>query len=73
MKVLIAVIALSLSGCYASYTYKRTAEGCEVTINSGRDIEVGSMTIGEDCSLNAGAKGLSGAEARALLKALVQP
>ena len=71
-KLIAAGLALTLSGC-ATYTYTKTPDGCQVTINSGRDIEAGQLSIGKNCEVNAGAEGLTGAEARALLKAILSP
>ncbi len=71
MKILL-LIPILLTGCASSpwgtatsgganYSYTKTAEGCNITINSARDVAGGNLTIGEDCSVSVTADTAGGA------------
>lgn len=76
--ILVAITSLSLAACsgftgnlqgnspgMATYEINRTQDGdCRVRISSGRDIAVGSIKVGADCTLDAQAKSLNGNEAQ---------
>lgn len=77
MKHLLLLCVL-LSGC-ASYTYEKTelADGtktCIVSITSTRNVELGSVSIGQECETAGGAEGMEGeAIILNIIKALASP
>lgn len=55
----------------ANYSYTKNADGCQVTINSARDVGGGSITIGDDCSVTVSAETAGGGAAMDVIKALL--
>lgn len=58
LTVLVLLIAaliafVLLSGCGGSYTYIKTAEGCEITVKSTRELQASALNIGPDCEVNS--------------------
>ncbi len=71
-KILLLIPILLITGCASSpwgtatsgganYSYTKTAEGCNITINSARDVAGGNLTIGENCSVSVTAENAGGA------------
>jgi hypothetical protein len=83
MKTLIAILVLILTGCAtspfgsaasggANYSYTRTADGgCQVTVNSARDITGATLSIGDTCNLSVTAESAGGADAIRVIGELV--
>ena len=74
---LILLAPLLLAGCFAKYTYVHTTapDGtvtCSVSITSGREIDVGSLSIGKDCDTIGGAEGMTNDTFTEVIKAIVE-
>ncbi len=78
MKYIIAVVlAVLVSGCAtsqgqvgsnAAYVYKKTADGCEVTVYTGREqVELATISINKDCELEGQAKVIISGQTNAAL------
>jgi uncharacterized protein YceK len=84
MKILmLSLMLVILSGCAtspfgtaasggANYSYTKTPEGgCQVTINSARDIAGANLAIGNDCSVSVTAESAGGSDAIRVIGELV--
>lgn len=77
-----ALIAISLTGCAtspygtatsggANYSYTKTADGCQITINSAREIAGANLQITKDCSVTVSAEQADGNQAMGVISELV--
>jgi hypothetical protein len=67
----------SAGGGQAVYHYKKTADTCEVTITSGRELSDVSAGVDKNCAVDFGAKALTGQEMQmdmlGIISTLVKP
>lgn len=83
MKYTILLCLVLLTGCAtspfgtattggANYTYTRTADGgCQITINSARDVTGGELLIDSDCSVAVSAQNAGSQDALRVIGDLV--
>ena len=81
--LIILSVSLALTGCAtspygtatsggANYSYTKTPDGgCQITINSARDIAGGELLIDNDCSVTVTAQQAGGSDAIRVIGELV--
>lgn len=70
------LISFMLVGCAAQYTYENTVspdgtKTCKVTVTSSRDVDMGNISIGENCEAIGGAEGMSAGDLIEVLKQIL--